>query len=183
MPSDASCLMLLASIFSTSVRYRLMLATMGCALSSTAFNSSPWSLPAASAWVSWSITLSTPCAEVPATTKDLLSSSVKAISSSLLLKASPACIPSFETASAVVWYAALALVADARIFASKLSTVLLSSTIRLSRASVWAWVSESSTKEPSVFIPRYAAATPLSLLKRPPAFLLPVFNCLFRLLC
>ena len=55
------------------------------------------------ACVSCNMAASIPAADVPAIVNCLLISSEKAISSSLLEKASPAIIPIFDTASAVVW--------------------------------------------------------------------------------
>ena len=97
--------------------------------------SSPRRTPEPMAWVSCSMAASMPEASVPAMTNCLLTCSMNAMISSLLEKAFPAISPSFDTASAVAWYAPLDRSADRKIMSCS-SCVVCSPSFIMSRRAV-----------------------------------------------
>ena len=96
-PSWAYCLMEPSAM----PMYCSMALAMPGAFSRMEFSSSPLRAPAAIAWVSWSMAAACPWADAPPMVNWRLTCSIKAMSSSLELKAAPAFAPMLAIADAV----------------------------------------------------------------------------------
>ena len=135
--------------------------------------SSPCSLPAAIACVSWYIALDCSVADAPAMIKFWFISWAKRIISSLPVNASPAVNPSLPTVSITSRYAPRLACAEANIFCCRLSTLFWSSTMRDRRAVAPAIWSDVPIRLRTPDAAARVATTPLTLLNIPSSELLP----------